>query len=113
LAPKVKYSAFRASSRFASTEGHALRLGEMTQPNGGYGIPPQLARGQQSPVARDDRSGCRCYGLELDPLYVDTIIRRWQRLTKLDAIHVESGETFNSRDTGEKPINYERRRNAR
>jgi hypothetical protein len=40
----------------------------------------------------------RCYGLELDPLYVDTIIRRWQRQTKLDAVHVETGETFNSRD---------------
>jgi hypothetical protein len=26
----------------------------MTQPNGGYGVPPQLARGKKSPVARDD-----------------------------------------------------------
>jgi hypothetical protein len=40
----------------------------------------------------------QCYGLELDPLYVDTIIRRWQRQTKLEAIHVETKETFNSRD---------------
>src|SRR5271154_4073341 len=35
-------------------EGHALRLGEMTQPNSRYGVPPQLACGQKSPVARDD-----------------------------------------------------------
>jgi hypothetical protein len=31
-----------------------LRLGEMTQPNGGYDVPPQLARGKKSPVTRDD-----------------------------------------------------------
>ena len=45
-----------------------------------------------------ERAGRRCYGLELDPLYVDTIIRRWQRQTKLEAVHVETGERFNSRD---------------
>jgi hypothetical protein len=31
-----------------------LRLGEMTQPNGRYGIPPELPRGQESTMARDD-----------------------------------------------------------
>jgi DNA modification methylase len=25
-----------------------------------------------------ERTGRRCYGLELDPRYVDTIVRRWQ-----------------------------------
>jgi hypothetical protein len=29
------------------------------------------------------RVGRRCYGLEIDPLYVDTIIRRWQAQTGL------------------------------
>ena len=28
------------------------------------------------------RTGRRCYGLELDPLYVDTIVRRWQAFTR-------------------------------
>ena len=28
-----------------------------------------------------ERTGRRCYGLELDPAYVDTIVRRWQALT--------------------------------
>ena len=28
-----------------------------------------------------ERTGRRCYGLELDPAYVDTTIRRWQALT--------------------------------
>jgi DNA modification methylase len=55
--------------------------------------------GSGTTVIAAERSGRMCYGLELDPLYVDTIIRRWQRQTKLDAIHLETGETFSSRDT--------------
>ena len=54
--------------------------------------------GSGTAVIAAERSGRRCYGVELDPLYVDTIIRRWQRQTKLEAVHVETGETFNSRD---------------
>ena len=34
-----------------------------------------------------ERTGRRCYGLELDPLYVDTIIRRWQAATGEKAKH--------------------------
>jgi DNA modification methylase len=56
--------------------------------------------GSGTAVIAAERSGRRCYGLELDPLYVDTIIRRWQRQTKLDAVHVDTGDTFNSRDNG-------------
>lgn len=41
-----------------------------------------------------ERTGRRCFGLELDPLYVDTIITRWQRLTG-DEAHLEgTGQTF-------------------
>jgi DNA modification methylase len=54
--------------------------------------------GSGTAVIAAERSGRQCYGLELDPLYVDTIIRRWQRQTKLEAVHVETGETFNGRD---------------
>jgi len=32
--------------------------------------------------------------IELDPLYCDTIIRRWEKLTNNKAIHADSGETF-------------------
>jgi DNA modification methylase len=58
-----------------------------------------LFLGSGTAVIAAERSGRRCYGLELDPLYVDTIIRRWQRQTKLDAVLAETGETFNSRET--------------
>jgi DNA modification methylase len=41
-----------------------------------------------------ERVGRICYGMEIDPLYVDTAIRRWQRLTGDRAIHGVSGKSF-------------------
>jgi DNA methylase len=38
--------------------------------------------GSGTTVIAAERTGRRCYGLELDPLYVDTIVRRWQKLTR-------------------------------
>jgi DNA modification methylase len=40
------------------------------------------------------RVGRICRGLEIDPLYVDTAIRRWQIDTGQHAIHADTGETF-------------------
>lgn len=42
-----------------------------------------------------ERTGRVCYGLELDPKYVDTSIRRWQAFTGKTAVHLQSGRTFN------------------
>ena len=69
--------------------------------------------GSGTAVIAAERSGRRCYGLELDPLYVDTIIRRWQRQTKLDAVHVETGETFNSREDTKEAVDREQEKNRR
>jgi DNA modification methylase len=41
-----------------------------------------------------ERTGRRCYGMELDPVYVDTIIRRWQALTGGGARHAANGRNF-------------------
>jgi DNA modification methylase len=41
-----------------------------------------------------ERTGRRCYGLELDPGYVDTIVRRWQKLSGGSAVHGISGRSF-------------------
>ena len=49
-------------------------------------------------VIAAERTGRVCYGLELDPLYVDALIRRWQRRTRHEAIHVDSGESFGVRE---------------
>jgi len=32
--------------------------------------------------------------LEYDPLYCDTIVRRWERFTGKKVVHVETGATF-------------------
>ncbi len=36
----------------------------------------------------------RCYGIEIDPYYVDLCIRRWQEHTGLQAVNAETGLTF-------------------
>lgn len=41
-----------------------------------------------------ERTGRCCRGLELDPLYADTIIRRWQAYAGEDAQHAASGQSF-------------------
>ena len=43
-----------------------------------------------------ERVGRRCHGLELDPLYVDVIVRRWQAYTGASARLSATGETFDA-----------------
>jgi DNA modification methylase len=50
--------------------------------------------GSGTTVIAAERTGRRYYGLEIDPLYVDTIIRRWQAFTRDEARHVSSGRSF-------------------
>ncbi len=40
--------------------------------------------------------------IEIDPLYCDVIIRRWQALTGRDAVHAVTGKTFNDTAKGGK-----------
>ena len=41
-----------------------------------------------------ERTGRLCRGIELDPLYVDTAIRRWQNLTGRDAVRTSDAKLF-------------------
>lgn len=41
-----------------------------------------------------ERTGRICHGMDLDPLYVDVAIRRWQAWTGLAAVDAETGRTF-------------------
>src|SRR5690349_12966463 len=50
--------------------------------------------GSGTTVIAAERTGRRCYGIELDPLYVDVIVRRWQALTGGSARHAVSGRSF-------------------
>jgi DNA modification methylase len=53
-----------------------------------------LFMGSGTTVMAAERVGRRSFGLELDPLYVDTAIRRWQTYTKRDAILMSTGHAF-------------------
>jgi hypothetical protein len=50
--------------------------------------------GSGTTVIAAERTGRRCYGFEIDPLYVDTIVRRWQAFTRGNAHHGLTGKTF-------------------
>jgi DNA modification methylase len=50
--------------------------------------------GSGSTLIAAERTGRICCGIELDRLYVDTAIRRWQRHTGDSALHAISGKRF-------------------
>jgi DNA methylase len=50
--------------------------------------------GSGSSLIAAERVGRVCRGLEIDPLYVDTAIRRWQAYTGDAAQHVATGRSF-------------------
>ncbi len=50
--------------------------------------------GSGSTLLAAEETGRVCVGVEIDPAYVEVAIRRWQKRTKLDAVHATSGETF-------------------
>jgi DNA modification methylase len=51
--------------------------------------------GSGTTVIACERTGRTCYGIELDPRYVDTIVRRWQAFTGQSAVQESTGRTFN------------------
>jgi DNA modification methylase len=50
--------------------------------------------GSGTTVIAAERTGRICYGMELDPSYVDTSVRRWQTFTVKTAVHEKSGRSF-------------------
>jgi DNA modification methylase len=50
--------------------------------------------GSGTTVIAAERTGRRCYGLELDPIYVDVIVRRWQAFTRQTAYHAQTRKSF-------------------
>jgi DNA modification methylase len=59
--------------------------------------------GSGTTVIAAERTGRRCYGLELEPGYADTIIRRWQAFTGRDARHAASGRSFDELSAAREP----------
>ena len=52
--------------------------------------------GSGSTLIAAHKTGRRARIIELDPVYVDRIIRRWQAFAKDEATHAESGRSFDS-----------------
>ena len=54
-----------------------------------------------------ERTGRVAYGMEVDPLYVDLAIRRWEKLSGRDARLEETGETFAELAERRDPVDME------
>jgi len=102
----------------ASGEGNLLALHPTVKPvalvadaimdcssRGDIVLDPFLGSG--TTIIAADRTGRICYGIELDPMYVDTAVRRWQRFTGMRAVHGDSQRNF---DDLEKEAADERQR---
>jgi len=50
--------------------------------------------GSGTAILAAEKVGRRGYGMEIDPLYVDATIRRWQAFTRRDAVLAATGQTF-------------------
>jgi DNA modification methylase len=51
-----------------------------------------------------EKTGRRAAAMELDPLYIDTAIRRWQSLTGEPAIHAQTGIRFADLERSRSPV---------
>ena len=70
------------------------RIMRTSLPRGGLCLEPFGGTG--STLIGAERTGRRCFTMELTPKYVDIIVRRWQDLTGEQAIHADTGQTFNT-----------------
>jgi len=99
-----QYAGANSFSR-ATAEGNLLDLHPTVKPvalvadaimdcsaRGDIVLDPFLGSG--TTVIAAERTGRICYGIELDPAYVDTTVRRWQRFTGMRAVHGDSGRSF-------------------
>jgi len=59
--------------------------------------------GSGSTLIAAEITGRVCYGLELNPAYVDVVVRRWQLFTGRVARHQASGQSFDERAARQNP----------
>lgn len=50
--------------------------------------------GSGTTILAAERVGRRAYGIQIDPLYVDTAVRRWIAANKSDVVLESTGQTF-------------------
>ncbi|WP_052265131.1 DNA methyltransferase [Ruegeria sp. ANG-R] len=44
-----------------------------------------------------EKTGHQTRLIEIDPVYVDVVIRRWQQMTGQGVVHAVTGQTFDAR----------------
>lgn len=54
-----------------------------------------LYGGSGSTLIACEKMGVKCYMMELDPYYIDVIIKRWEEFSGEKAVHAKSGAGFN------------------
>jgi DNA modification methylase len=101
-----EYPAVRGLSQQQSEEGNLLALHPTVKPVAlvadailDCSAPGNLVLdsflGSGSTLMAAQRTGRICYGIEIDPVYVDVAIRRWQNYTGEAAVHAQTGKQFN------------------
>lgn len=50
--------------------------------------------GSGSQIIAAEQVGRRCYAIELEPVFIDVAVRRWQKLTGKEATHEATGKTW-------------------
>jgi len=60
--------------------------------------------GSGSTLIAAERVGRICYGVELDPKYVDVAVRRWQRYSGQQAVHALNGRRFDEASNNKQVI---------
>lgn len=68
-------------------------IGNSTEKNA---VVLDLFGGSGSTLIACEKTNRHCRMMELDPVYVDVIIKRWQDYTGQDAINAETGKTYNA-----------------
>jgi len=57
--------------------------------------------GSGTQVIAAEKMGRRCFGMELDPAYVDVACRRWLHFTGAEPVHEATGKTFSEMTDGQ------------
>ena len=101
-----RYPGSHASAR-STDEGHLLALHPTVKPvrlvadaildaSARHDIVLDPFLGSGTSIIAAERTGRICYGMELDPRYVDVTIRRWQAYTGDHARHAVTGRRFDA-----------------
>lgn len=69
--------------------------------------------GSGTTILAAEKTRRRCYGIELEPAYVDLTIERWETLSGQKAIHAETQMSYSERREGVKTREKIRNRNRR